>query len=90
MDSFGFPVGGRLATLRAVFWPLGRILAILGQSPKAIISTLNFGPSLWKVGGIVQATKKMTHIDLVPAGITEKWPDLRFAEKQKTGRKSVL
>ena len=87
MDSFGFPVGGRLATLRAVFglwagfWPFR-------ASPQ--LSALNFGSSLRKVGGIVQATKKMTHIDLVPARITEKWPFLRFAEKRKTGRKSVL
>ena len=47
----------------AVFWPPGRILAILGQCPISIISTLNFGPWSTKLGGTIRATKKMTHID---------------------------
>ena len=44
LDNFGFLVGGCLAAPRAVFWPPGLILAILGQCPISIISTLNFGP----------------------------------------------
>ena len=63
LDNFGFLVGGRLAARRAVFWPPGRILAILGQCPISIISTLNFGPWSTKLGGTIRATKKMTHID---------------------------
>ena len=38
LDTFGFPVGACLAARRAVFWPPGRILAILRES------TSNFGP----------------------------------------------
>ena len=63
VDDFGFLVGGRLAARRAVFRPRGLILAILGQCPISIISTLNFGPWSTKLGGTIRATKKMTHID---------------------------
>ena len=44
------------------------------------------------LGGTVKATKKWPTLttDLVPAGITEKLPFLRFAEKRKTGQKSVF
>ena len=63
LDNFGFLVGGRLAARRAVFRPQGLILAILGQCPISIISTLNFGPWSTKLGGTIRATKKMTHID---------------------------
>ena len=83
LDNFSFPVGGPLASRRAVFRPPGQILAISGQSPIAIISTLNFGLWSTKLSGTIQAIKKMTHNGngLVQAGITEKWPFLRLAEK---------
>ena len=63
LDNFGFLVGDNLAAQRAVFRPRGRILAILGQCPISIISTLNFGLWSTKLGGTIRATKKMTHID---------------------------
>ena len=60
------PENQSLAARWTVFWPPGWILAILGQCPIAIISTLNFGPWSMKLGGTVWATKKMTHIDNGP------------------------
>ena len=40
--------------------------AILGNSPIAIISTLNFGPQSTKLGGTVRAINKMTQNDNGP------------------------
>ena len=68
LDNFGFPVGGRLAARRAVFQPPDRILAILGQSPIAILSTYNFGPKTGQrnLVGPSRPPKKMIHIDNGP------------------------
>ena len=65
LDNFSFLVGGRLAARRSVFLPPGPILAILGQCPIALISTLNFGLWSTKLGGTVQAIKKMNQSDNV-------------------------
>ena len=47
------------------FWGSPQFLAILGESPIAIISTLNFGP--WSTKhGIVRLIKRMTHNDQGP------------------------
>ena len=78
------------------FWPPGRILAISGQCPIAIIS--NFGLCSTELGGTVSATKKMTHIDNGPgpgriyretAVLTfcqkaGNWPNIRFFLQKKT------
>ena len=63
LDTFGFPVGGRLAARRAVFRPPGRILAIFGHSHLLGESTLNFCPRSTKLVGTSRVTKKMTHND---------------------------
>ena len=75
-----------------VFRGSPQFLAILGQSPIASISNLNFGPWSMQLGGTVQATKKWPTMttDLVPAGIAEKRPFLRYAEKRFFGQKSVF
>ena len=67
-------------------------LALLGNSHARGISTLNFGPFSMKLGGIVQAIKKMTQNDNGPvrAGITTKQPFLRSAEKCFFGWKCFL
>ena len=45
LDNFGFPVGGRLAALRAFFWPPGRNFAILrkGHFPREVPLILDRG-----------------------------------------------
>ena len=60
LDNFSFPAGGRSAGQRAVLWPLGRILAIFGNSHLRRESIPNFGPISVKLGRIVRVTKKMT------------------------------
>ena len=52
-----------------------RFLAILGQSPIAIISALNFGPWSTKLGGTVGAIKTMTGNDIGPG------PGLNYGER---------
>ena len=51
-------------------------MALVGSGRVFIASTPNFGPTMTT--------------DPVPAGFTEKRPFLHFAEKRKTGRKSVF
>ena len=58
LDNFGFPVGGRLAARRAVFWPPGRILAVFGVGGLYYISTPNFEMYLTKLVGTIRVTKK--------------------------------
>ena len=76
----------------SVFRPPGRILAFFGGGRNLYISTPNFEMYLTKLVGTIQVTKKLPILitEMVPAGITEKRPFLRFAEKRKTGRKSVF
>ena len=87
LDNFDFPVDGRLASRRAVFRSPGRILAISGQSPIAIISTLNFGLWSTKLGETVRATKKMTHIDNGPGPGLKYWETavFTFCRKAENG-----
>ena len=59
LDNFGFPVGGRSAAQRAVFWPPGRILAIFDDGRLLEESTPNFGPRSMKLGWNTRGTKKM-------------------------------
>ena len=63
LDTFGFPVGGRLAARRAVFRPPGRILAVFGGGRNSYISTPNFEAYLTKLVGTIRVTKKMTNFD---------------------------
>ena len=63
LDTFGFPVGGRLAARRAVFRPRLPKVALFGSGRVFIASTPNFGPSLTKLVGTIRFTKKMTHND---------------------------
>ena len=56
LDNFSFLAGGRLAARRAVFWPLGQILVIFGDSYLRKKCTPN-GPRSKKLGRIVRFTK---------------------------------
>ena len=79
---FGPPEKISVSELWVIFRGSSRFLAILGQSPIASISTLNFGQWSMKLGGTPQAKEWPTMTtDLVPAVITEKRPFLRFAER---------
>ena len=67
-------------------------LAISGLYHFVSKSTLDFGPWSMKLGGAVRAIKKwppMT-MKLFLAGIIEKGPFLRLAEKRFFGQKSVF
>ena len=82
LDTFRFLVSGRLAAWWDVFWPPGQILDF-GPVPLASKSTTDFGPWSTKLGGTIQATKKMIQIDNSPGpgrnnGETAVF--LRFAE----------
>ena len=92
LDNFGFPVGGRLAALRAVFRPPGRILAFFDGGRNAFWSTPNFGPRSTKLGWNTRGTKKMIW------GANGAGPDRNYGEtavfafgrKAKNGPKSVF
>ena len=60
LDNFSFPVGGRSAARRAVFWHRWPKMAIFGDSHLRRESTPYFGPISIKLGQIVRITKKMT------------------------------
>ena len=59
LKKFRFPSNGS-------FFGLTPDLALLGHSHFGGISTLNFGPFSWKLGGTVRAIKKMTQNDNRP------------------------
>ena len=66
MLGFLYPKKISVSELLVIFQGSPRFLAISGHSHFAIISTLNFGPFSTKLGGIVQAIKKMTQNDNGP------------------------
>ena len=70
------------------------ILAKFGRfwAKIANICTLKFGPSAQNLVGLFGPPKTLPTLtmDLVPAGVTEKQPLLRFAEKQNTGQKAIF
>ena len=71
--NFCFPVGGRLAARRTVFWPPCWILVIPGQCPIANVPLILDRGQRNLVGPSGQPKNTLT-MDLVPAGITEKRP----------------
>ena len=65
-----FPIGttpkkNSVSELGVIFWG-SLFLAVFGHSHVRGISTLNFGPISTKLGGTVQAIKKMTQNDNGP------------------------
>ena len=77
------PEKNSISELWVIFRGSPLFLAVSGHSHFAVISTLNFGPPLTKLGGTVPAIKiwpTMT-TDLIWAVITEKRPFLCLAEK---------
>ena len=81
-----WPLGGPFFGLRAGFWPFLAIPQLVREVPLILVRDQRnlLGPS-----GSPKKWPTLT-TDPVPAGITEKRPLLRFAEKWKTGRKSVF
>ena len=61
--SFGTPQKNSVSKLRVFFWGSPLFLAVLGLCHDRSISTLKFGPISTKLGGTVQAIKKMTQND---------------------------
>ena len=89
LDTFGFPVDGRLAARRAVFRPRLPKVALFGSGRVFIASTPNFGPSLTKLVGTIRFTKKMTHNDngAGPGRIYGETAVFTFCRKAENGPK---
>ena len=69
--GYNFPIGttpkkNSVSELGVIFWGSPLFLALLGHSHVRGIPTLNFGPISTKLGGTVQAIKKMTQKDNGP------------------------